>query len=66
MTFPKTLKPSTALHGGPASTDRFAGEIDTNNTLTDKQAQQLSRRFAISLPIALTIAALHYSGGRAS
>jgi hypothetical protein len=60
-----TAKPATARDTRkPASnTDhRFPGKIyeQNNQTLLDIQARRLTRRFAISLPIALVVAALHH------
>jgi hypothetical protein len=64
MVQPIAAKPATAPHGEPASnTDhRFPGKIDNlnNQTLLDIQARRLTRRFALSLPIALVVAALHH------
>jgi hypothetical protein len=65
VTVPNKATPATALCGKPApNVDRFAGEIDTNMTLVDLQAQRLSRIFALSLATAATIARLTFSWSR--
>jgi hypothetical protein len=64
MALSETTKPATARHGEPASNvDRFEGEIDNHNTLTGKQAQRLSRLYALTLETAAAIASLAYAGG---
>lgn len=61
MAFPRTPKPATAPRGKPASKiERFAGELNSNITLIELQAQRLSRDFALPEALALTIASLHY------
>jgi hypothetical protein len=64
MVQPIAAKPATPPHREPASNKyhRFPGKIDNlnNQTLLDIQARRLTRRFALSLPIALVIAALHH------
>jgi hypothetical protein len=63
MARPDTARPATAIAvNGPRDDDRFAGEIDNHNnpTLIDIQARKLTRRFALSLPVAIVVASLHY------
>jgi hypothetical protein len=63
VTSPDTAKPATAIAvNGLRDDDRFAGEIDnhTNAALIDIQARRLSRRFALSLPVAIVVAGLIY------
>lgn len=65
MASPKTQKPATARHGEPVSKiDRFAGEIDTNITHIDLQAQRLSRRFGFALETCVVIASLAWGIAR--
>ncbi len=61
-----TPKPATALHGEPASKTELLGgglnsQINTE-TPTDLQVRRLTRRFALSLPVALVVAGLAYGG----
>jgi hypothetical protein len=63
MASPDTATPTTAICGKSAPiVERFAGELDTHNspTLIHIQARRLTRRFAISLPLAIVLASLHY------
>ena len=61
-----TPKPATALHGKPASkVVGFGGHNDSTDTETPTalQVRRLTRRFALSLPIALVVAGLAYGEG---
>jgi hypothetical protein len=63
MAYPETPKPATAPHGDPASkVEQLSGQLDNHNnpTLVDIQARRLTRRFALSLPLAIIVASLHY------
>jgi hypothetical protein len=60
MARPDRAKPATARHGEPVSkVEQLGGQL-SNPALIDIQARRLTRRFAISLPIALVVASLHY------
>jgi hypothetical protein len=64
MASPFTAKPATARDTrAPASkVERFAGGLDNHNipSLTDIQARRLTRRFALSMSVAIVVASLHY------
>jgi hypothetical protein len=68
MASPEAPTPATALCGKPAPiVDRFAGEIENHNNPThpniqDIQAQRISRLYAVSFALALTISELAFAG----
>ena len=67
MTFTKTPKPATALHGEPASKiEHLPGPLNFKDTrtVTDIQAARLSDRFAMSIPLALAFASFIYGDAR--
>jgi hypothetical protein len=62
----ETAKPATARHGEPASNpEQLRGQLFVLDTksLVDRQALRLTRRFAITMPAAITIASLYYGEG---
>jgi|GraSoiStandDraft_57_1057295.scaffolds.fasta_scaffold323789_2 hypothetical protein len=62
MASAKTATPATACSEPALNIERFAGELDnhSNPTLINIQARRLTRRFAISMPLAIVLASLHY------
>ncbi|MEY9157327.1 hypothetical protein ABIG04_005637 [Bradyrhizobium japonicum] len=63
MSASNAAKPATARHGEPASKiELLAGGLDHTNTKTptDLQALRLTRRFAISIPVAIVVVGLAY------